>query len=198
MKYLIKYAFAFVAGATVGSVVTRKLLKTRYEQIAQEEIDSVKEVFARRGAESNNERARIIANEAKEKPNIVDYAARLRKMEYANHSDVTHKEENEECESTDRPHVISPYDFGEIEDYDRVSLTYYSDRVLTDENNELVEDVDNTVGTDSLDHFGEFEDENAGDAVYVRNDRLKTDFEILLDQRKYSEVINKKPHQVED
>ena len=49
---------------------------------------------------------------------------------------------------------------------------------------ELVEDVDNTVGYDSLERFGEYED----DVVYVRNDRLKSDFEILLSLKKYSEI----------
>ena len=39
---------AFVVGAAIGSVVTWKIVKTKYEQFAQEQIDSVKEVFARR------------------------------------------------------------------------------------------------------------------------------------------------------
>lgn len=38
--------FLFTAGAAIGSVVTWKLVKTKYEQIAQEEIDSVKEEYA--------------------------------------------------------------------------------------------------------------------------------------------------------
>ena len=41
-------SLAFVAGAAAGSAITWKLLKTKYEKIAQEEIDSVKEVFSRR------------------------------------------------------------------------------------------------------------------------------------------------------
>ena len=36
----------FAAGAAIGSVVTWKFVKTRYEQIAQEEIDSVKQAFS--------------------------------------------------------------------------------------------------------------------------------------------------------
>ena len=35
---------AFIAGAGIGSVCTWQLLKRKYEQIAQEEIDSVKAV----------------------------------------------------------------------------------------------------------------------------------------------------------
>ena len=35
----------FTTGVSIGSVVTWKLLKTKYEQIAREEIDSVKEIY---------------------------------------------------------------------------------------------------------------------------------------------------------
>ena len=61
------------------------------------------------------------------------------------------------------------------------------------EDDEKVEDVDNVVGLESLAHFGEYED----DSVFVRNDRLKCDYEILLDQRTYSDVIKQRPHQTE-
>ena len=37
----------FVVGAAVGSIVTWRYIDKKYEQIAQEEIDSVNEVFAK-------------------------------------------------------------------------------------------------------------------------------------------------------
>ena len=37
----------FTAGAAIGSVVTWTFIKKKYEQIAQEEIDSVKEEYSR-------------------------------------------------------------------------------------------------------------------------------------------------------
>ena len=92
-----------------------------------------------------------------------------------------------------KPYVISPEEFGEFEDYERISLSYYADQILADEDDEKVEDVDNVVGLESLAHFGEYED----DSVFVRNDRLKCDYEILLDQRTYSDVIKQRPHQTE-
>ena len=69
-------------------------------------------------------------------------------------------------------------------------MLYYADQILAGEDDEKVEDVDNVVGLESLTHFGEFED----DSVFVRNDRLKCDYEILLDQRTYSDVIKQRPH----
>ena len=48
MKDTLSKIVIFAVGAGIGSAVTWKLLKAKYEQIAQEEIDSVKEVFSKR------------------------------------------------------------------------------------------------------------------------------------------------------
>lgn len=45
------FSLAFIIGTVTGSVVTWYLLKDKYEALAQEEIDSVKEVFSRREQE---------------------------------------------------------------------------------------------------------------------------------------------------
>lgn len=64
-----------------------------------------------------------------------------------------------------KPYVIRPEEFGQFDDYKQVSLSYYEkDKVLTDELDNPIEDVDMTVGLDSLTHFGQYED----DSVYVR------------------------------
>lgn len=86
-----------------------------------------------------------------------------------------------------KPYVISPEEFSDIWEYDTISLTYYADNVLTDDEDEVMEDIEGTVGADSLERFGEYED----DAVYVRNDRLKCYYEILKDLRNYSDVISR-------
>ena len=190
----------FVLGVAVGSVVTWRYVEKKYEQIAQDEIDSVKEVFSKRETDvtEDDEVIREKASNAKEKPNIVEYAAKLREQGYTNYSDVepeTKKEEaNEESMDIDTPYVIQPEEVGEFDDYEIIGLTYYADQVLTDEDDKLVEDIEDTIGFDSLSRFGEYED----DSVFVRNDRLKCDYEILLDQRKYSDVIKRRPHEVED
>ena len=188
----------FVLGVAVGSVVTWRYVEKKYEQIAQDEIDSVKEVFSRRETEfTENTEARIKADNAKEKPSIIEYAARLREQGYTNYSDMVDEkpeEVKEESMSIDKPYVIAPEEFGDLDDYETISLTYYADQILADDNDEIVDDVEDVVGFDSLNSFGEYED----DSVFVRNDRLKCDYEILLDQRKYSSVIRRKPHEVND
>lgn len=201
----------FAAGAAVGSAVTWYYAKKKYEQIAQEEIDSVKEVFAKNASAhhendiSEDGQAQEKAELAREKPSVAEYAKKLSKEGYTRYSSSEIMvDDDEEEESSDpgqepgkyfgdpdaAPYVIPPEEFGEKDDYDRISLSYYADHILADDNDQLLEDVDGTIGFESLTHFGEYED----DSVYVRNDRLKVDYEILRDERKYSDVTKTKPY----
>lgn len=188
----------FVLGVAVGSVVTWRYVEKKYEQIAQDEIDSVKEVFSKREAEfTEDTEVQIKADNARGKPSIIEYAAHLHEQGYTNYSDMVDEkpeEVKEEPMIVDKPYVITPEEFGDLDDYETISLTYYADQILADDNDVIVDDIEDVVGFDSLNSFGEYED----DSVFVRNDRLKCDYEILLDQRKYSDVIKRRPHEVED
>jgi len=132
----------FTVGAGLGVAATWFYVKKKYEQLAQEEIESVKEVFSQREAEPDIKRE--TANRAKEKPGIAEYAAGLNKLGYTNYSDVKPKEEPKNMDS---PYVISPEEFGEFEDYEKISLTYYADKKLADDEDVLVDDVDGVVAT---------------------------------------------------
>lgn len=171
--------FIFTTGAAIGSLVTWKLVKSKYEQIAQEEIDSVKEVFSRRENDTN-EVEETDSDESVEEEKEV-YENVVENLGYFNYSGIEKAKPEEE---TPAPYVIAPEEYGEIEGYDQITLYCFACGTLTDDQNEPVDDVENTVGRDSLTRFGEYED----DAVHVRNDELKTDYEILLDQRRYSDI----------
>ncbi len=84
----------------------------------------------------------------------------------------------------DKPYVIPPEDFGEEGDYEIKSLTYYADGVLTDDWDNVIEDIDELIGEESLTHFGEYED----DSVFVRDDQMKIDYEILRDVRNFADI----------
>lgn len=185
----------FAVGAAIGSAVTWKLVKDKYAQIAQEEIDSVKEVYSKResigtviGKEISEEGLKVKAQFNGEKPSLAEYAKKLSKEGYINYSEIENQEEGED--EADKPYIIPPESFGELDDYDCVSLNYFEDeKILTNDWNEPIDNVDELVGLDSLNHFGEYEN----DSVFVRNDERKTDYEIILDWRKYSDVVNNPP-----
>lgn len=188
MKQYCVGGIAFLLGTAVGFMVAQKLLKDRYEQIAQDEIDSVKENFRRHMTpEKDAEKT-----EDEEPKNVY-----LEKVTYQSMIENLHYVPKETKEATvveekSRPYVIPPSEFGMEDDYDTISLTYYADDTLCDDHDHIMGDdeIEETVGKESLSHFGEYE----RDAVCVRNDRLKVDYEILLDNhRTYDQVLLEKP-----
>lgn len=182
----------FAVGAAVGSAVTWKLLKTKYEQIAQEEIDSVKEAFSKRFTPEDSNGPQ---ESGESQMTLNEYSEKLKEMKYANDLAMAEKEKKGAIIDMNKnePYVISPEEFGELDDYDAISLNYYADGVLTDDWDNVIEDVDDMVGLDSLNHFGEYED----DSVFVRNERDKADYEILLDTRNFAD-IKKSPQDEEE
>lgn len=160
----MKNVLIFVAGVAVGSLVTVKLVKDHYEQKANEEIASVKEVFSRRKKEL----------EQAEKDNA-EYLRRVNA--YNRESSI---EQAEEEDVSDDIYVIPPEEFGILKHYEQVSWSYYEDGTVLDENDDVVTDVEGLIGKDTLSRIGEFED----DAIHVRNTRINTDFEILYEAKR--------------
>lgn len=164
----------FAVGAAVGSLITWKIVKDKYDQRAREEIAAVKEVYFNKKDEAPD--WHDIDEEEPEEISDDVYKEVLEKSRYTNYEE---KEEDE----MNKPYVIPPDEFGDEEDYDTVSLVYYADKILADEFGDVIDDneIEEFIGSESLDHFGEYED----DSVFVRNDRLKCYYEILLDTRAY-------------
>lgn len=123
----------------------------------------------------------------------VNYSKLINKEKYVGDESTENAEEETDYE---KPYVISPLEFGDKEDegYTTVSLMFYSDGLLADDMGEVIENIDETVGVDSLNHFGEYED----DSVFVRNDRLKIDYEILLNNKRLVDVRKQSPCPLED
>lgn len=81
------------------------------------------------------------------------------------------------------PFVISQGEYSYDEEganYDKETLTYYPrERILVDDDEEVIDDVRGVVGWRSLSRFGD--DSGDPDIVFVRNRRLNTDYEVVRD-----------------
>lgn len=86
-------------------------------------------------------------------------------------------------------YVISVKEHAEDEaGYQNVTWTYYAkDGVVTDDAEEVIEDYTKFLGENFAAHFGE----NSGDAnvVYIRNEVVMIDYEILRDPNSYVEAV---------
>lgn len=172
----LRYLLVYATGLIIGSVVTYTLVNDSFEDDWYEEPECV-EVEEQPVIDEVVEEKK----EEKEYTSVEQYRDMIRNLHY------NKDESKKEVDDLPEPYVIDPMEFDTIDDYETVSLTYYADGVLTDEQDIPVpeDEIDALVGIDSLDHFGEYEE----DSVFVRNDEMKTDFEILLDEREYSEVV---------
>jgi hypothetical protein len=123
------------------------------------------------------------------------------KMEYAdlarrygnpsgdNAETVTEGEGEDEFPYINGPVVISPEEYGNGNyDHDLYCLTYYADGVLANDWWETL-NIEDTIGVESLEHFGDFTDE----VVHVRNEREKADYEVTRDPRNYADLIANDP-----
>lgn len=206
----------FMVGMAAGTVLCAKVLSARYERIAQEEIDSVKDAYT--GFDHEVEAPTI---EDAEQPSEHSYSSieqhpdareaftsyrgtveksysglPIREEETDEEPDegkeeVVYEEELsdiDEDEDDKEIHVISEDDFYQSHsEYDKNSLTFYEgDVTLTDDQDQPIVDVDMVVGEGNL-KFGVLSrDKNT---VYIRNPRLGSDYEVVLDHRTFVEVV---------
>ena len=205
--------FLFTAGAAIGSVVTWKVVKTYYEKITQEEIESVKEEYRNLRAELIGENNCESANEPDEEERteqkeevsktvvsdksddklLVEYHKITSSLGYCSSADDEDDNveeggngESEEAPYINGPYVISPDDFRcSPPGYNAQALDYFTDGILADSWGTML-DIEETIGEDSLNHFGEYVD----DIVYVRNERLEIDYEVTCDLREYGDVYD--------
>ena len=210
MKNNVKISIGFALGVAIGVIATQLFFKQKYEAIAKEEIDSVKEEYSRLYKLNREEMIEEFEDEAEEEPQsnntkkaevkndrwvektLFDYAQIADK--YRGSSDNTEDENpnkeggNGEYEDgilySNAPYVISPDDFASSPPgYNAQPLDYFADGILADGWGVEV-DIDDTIGEDALDHFGEYAD----DIVYVRNEANEIDYEVTRDPRTYEEA----------
>lgn len=163
----------FAIGAAIGSVVTWKFLKTKYERIADEEIESVKKAFLDK--EIEEEQKKELEEEFKDI---------LRSYSHITPAIVSEKPGPVKSDRVE-PYVISPAMYGEA-DFEMANLTYYADGVLAmDIDDRIIRDIIGTIGPDAIGSIGEYQD----DVVHVRDENNMTDYEITKDPRKYIDAV---------
>ena len=104
-------------------------------------------------------------------------------------ADVDYSEEDAARDTENGIYVIDIDEFMNSEvGYTEVTLTYFAgDNVLVNEQEMPVEDVAATVGKDNLAYFGYRSKDPK--VVYIRNNVLQLDFEVVRSEGKYSEEV---------
>lgn len=198
----IKGLLIFAAGAVAGTVAGIGISKRHFEAIAAQEINEVRDYYRKANKEleeqkeeqkeeqENSKKEEVVEETIEEYNNIIKHG-----------NYVTTEEIDEEDDySDDEPYIIDPSEFGNNGNYATQTCTYFADGVLVDDVDEVIEDPETLVGNLHVDIFRDFD----ATSVYVRNDWMKMDFEILKDDWFWSDLDNvpsnpeayKKPHQL--
>jgi len=211
MKNFIFSVIAFVAGGTIGYFIGKKTSKKKYQQIADKEIESVKESLSKYyedklNSNSNpNENIKTLNTPERPKANVplldkdsIDYGklkglkdndkAYMNYVKSYNGQNAVKEEmlEDNNPAQINGPFVISPEEYADGE-YNTETLHYYKDGYLTDDEYNIIKNVNEVVGNQALNSFGVYEE----DTVYVRNDEHKIDYEILFEDEEYKNVAPK-------
>lgn len=208
---LFKGLCIFAAGALAGAAVAARAVRDKYQQEAEEEIAEMRDYYRelRKNAKTPNEDKIVEEENTKEEKeentkneydeivkgytNYTQYLSKAAAKYFDTETKENKKEEKEERTNYE-PFIIDVEEFGEDPTYDTATLTYYKDKVLT---NDLDDVIDYSVaGEENLKIFDEHPDCKA---IYVRDDIYMVDYEILRDPYQYDEYDDfpdKKPHQL--
>ena len=187
----------FCGGVFIGGFLTWDFFKTKYEKIADEEIASVKETFEHREPrpdknynveevpKGNDTYINVSPGVAERIIQIIDSNGY---RNYSNAQIEIEKKGGAADMELKHPYVITPEQYEDNVDYTKVSLTWYSDKILEDDWGNVL-DPDDVIGSDALTTFGQYEK----DSVFVRDDDEQIDYEVLLDTRSYKETYGHDP-----
>ena len=179
MNAMLSKAILFIAGGIIGSAITYTMVKKKYETIANEEINSMREYYNGKYENDDGTSTVAVASEEDKK----EYDDILSDAGYATESND--KETKEVDEDMHEPEVIAPEESWE-KDYPTISLIYYEgDNILANTDNDIIKNIEELVGTDFAEHFGEYEP----DTVLIRNDKHKVYYEILRDYGSYIDYM---------
>ena len=208
---LFKGLCIFAAGALAGAAVAARAVRDKYQQEAEEEIAEMRDYYRelRKNAKTPDEDKMVVEENTKEEKeenakneydeivkgytNYTQYLSKAAAKYFDTETKENKKEEKEERTNYE-PFIIDVEEFGEDPTYDTATLTYYKDKVLT---NDLDDVIDYSVaGEENLKIFDEPPDCKA---IYVRDDIYMVDYEIIRDPYQYDEYDDfpdKKPHQL--
>lgn len=187
---------SFLLGAGCGSAVTYFLVRKVIEKKADEEIESVVITFKNRMDKIEE----ILNDEQKEKLGIYspsklnkkteikdNYQEKVENLGYSVGVDLSEdksKQVNYTVKHEDirpAPYVITEEEFGEIGN-EEVTLFYYADHIMTDEDENIINDIESLIG-DCLTQFGDFDE-----SMYVRNETRETDYVILRSEKNFNDI----------
>ena len=182
-----KIIVAFILGAAAGVALSMLYFKTKYEQKADAEIQEIRDLYAKKTkTEEKKEDAPVTSHQITKADDL--HATARRVSEYTKYT-LKEDAQNEDpkdgihVERIDfapmknpnppKPYLIDSSDYGQDDNFDPLCWEWYTDGILANENDEIVDDIQEWIG-DGLKVFAETED----NLFWVRNEKYGVDIEV--------------------
>ena len=209
MKANTRIITTFIGGAALGALISFALLKEKYEAQAEEEIKAMKDYYQKEMEAIDDDYEKELNNlvdimdgkdklNKKEMDTYVDYVKKFNPGELVEEKDYNAPypiDDEEIMEAPDvndilyeEPFLITKESYEEDYDhFDKISVIYYDeDDVVADDRGEVISNIEEVIGLEFVDAFGDEDDPNV---VHVRNGRLGSDYEILMCHSTYTKEV---------
>ena len=193
------FALGALVGGAIGSFYTWKYMRDNY--ISKDELNEIREVYRSYGAESVNSKEVPSQNASVTHQNAPESILGIEDEQMFDENEKSLKTANkrsggkvnyskissenavkpEECEHPKddgeelEPYVISPDDF-ESSQNEKISVTFYGCGTICDDMDEPIDEAEFFGKIHVADHFGEYEEQP--DLVFIRDPKLKLDYEV--------------------
>lgn len=183
-KVIYASAIGFLFGALSGYLVTRMVYEKQTDQ-TEESLKAARDILVESAkhlgdAQQSDDSQSLCHTETFSKKKECELYEQKVAAFYGESSDSKEK----------RIRVLSDDELYDYPDFNEITLTYYQDGVIADDDDVVFEDSERYIGTDSLKHF----DEGKESVIYVLNSENETVYEILWSNRSYKDILEEKPY----
>lgn len=194
----------FVGGAVIGALVGWSAHKKKYEDQLEAETESIRKTYEKKYVKVPKQDLPNVEDTAdmseEEFKDYVNKRVEAKKeyskiaAQYQPEGEVVTPDMTLEERAAAQPELIYAEEYGEEQDtgetYDRVELLWFKDERLATEAEMEILDVSTTIGWDAIAQF----DKTGLNTIYVRNHRLKIDYEVFKYDDTYEELLAERPH----
>lgn len=184
----------FVGGCAIGAATTYFCMRDHCDKLIEDETYNIKKYYENK-YENTTEKIENIPDtssdicermkdekvqEEKEEPN---YEEIIQKLNY-NEFSTTIPESNQKAK---RPYIINVEEYSENNGYVKKIISFFEDDevCMDNETKEILDNVAKDIGTDCMEQLNE-----DGNEIYVRNDQLGIDFNIVSEPGSYEDFID--------
>ena len=203
MKRSVREALIFLSGGLLGGAAgvygTYKYFFAR----ADKEINDMQNYYERKlddlkemqdqinlTKDIDEEKKPSVVTEDLDKEELEEYSEMIDKLKYNKISTKPKKKAKKEIDISNQPKIISYDEYSEDNNYEKVVVSYFEDDgTLMLEDESLFEDGINVLGPMNLEHFGMMDDDPEPDTIYIRNEALGVDYEVVREDGSYENFL---------